>query len=515
MRLPLDARHACSRCNWRDSPVTCASGGNEFGRASSDGSRPMKLARGPARRTEVRKPLFSLVAVLLLALTLGACGGGEEGAPTAETSGTRPPTGPVSIDLWHSEVGANAETLNRLVDQFNASQDEVTVRASFQGTYDEAAAKLIASLGTGQVPAVVLPNEGQTQRMIDSGAVTPAQKFIDAEGYDLSDLDQKAVEYYTVKDKLWALPFAGEMALLYYNKVAFREVGLDPEKPPKDLEGLRQYSEKLLKRDGSGNVTRSGIALDIHGWLATMVADHGDLWVDQNNGHDGRATKVLFDNDAGRWFFQWWHDMVDSGLAFNVGRNPNYVDNFLAIASGRAAMALSYAGALRSVIDALEAGQPGAEGVEFGVSQVPGVPGGKGLNTFSIYAIWIMNQRPQQEQAAAWKFIKWLVQPEQQAEWFAGTGYLPVSLSAVDLPAAQDLVAKYPLFQVVFDLYRNTPVTPATAGAILGPNDQVAEFTYTAEEEMLVGGKDPAQALADAASRSDDVITEYNQRVGD
>jgi sn-glycerol 3-phosphate transport system substrate-binding protein len=462
----------------------------------------------------VRKPLLSLVVVLLLCVTLGACGGGEEGTPTAETPGTQP-TGPVTIDLWHSEVGSNVETLDRLVDQFNASQGEVTVRTSFQGTYDEAAAKLIASLGTEQVPAVVLPNESQTQRMIDSGAVAPIQEFIDEEDYDLSDIDEKALQYFTVEDKLWALPFAGEMALLYYNKVTFREVGLDPEKPPKDLEELREYSEKIFKRDASGNVVRSGIALDIHGWLSTIIADHGDLWVDQNNGHDGRATKVLFDNDTGRWFFQWWHDMVDSGLAFNVGRNPNYVDNFLAIASGRAAMALSYAGALRSVVDALEAGEPGAAGVEFGVSQVPGVPGGKGYNTFSVYAMWIMNQRPEQEQQAAWKFIKWLAEPEQQAEWFAGTGYLPVSLSAVDLPAAQDLVAQYPLFQVVFDLYRNTPVTSATAGAILGPNDQVAELTYTAEEEMLVGGKDPDQALKDAATKANETIEEYNRRVGD
>ncbi len=204
--------------------------------------------------------------------------------------------------------------------------------------------------------------------------------------------------------------------------------------------------------------------------------------------------------------------MVDSGLAFNVGRNPTYADDFLAMASGRVAMTFSYAGALRSVIDALE---QGVQGVEIGVSQMPGVPGGKGLNGFSVYALWIMNQRPEQEQEAAWKFIKWLVQPEQQAEWVGGTGYLPVSRSAVDLPAAQDMVARYPLFQVPLDLYRNTPATAATSGAVLGPADQVAEIVYTAVEEMLVGGKDPAQALADAAAKADETIAEYNRRVGE
>jgi len=460
----------------------------------------------------VRKPILSLVAVLILFVTLGACGGGEKGTPSAETPGARPPTGPVSIDFWHSEVGSNVEALNRLVDRFNASQNEVKVNASYQGAYNEAAAKLIASLGSGQVPAVVLLNESQTQRMIDSGAVTPAQKFIDGEGHDLSDLDEKAVQYYTVKDNIWAMPFTGEMPLLYYNKVTFREVGLDPEKPPQDLEELRQYSEKILKRDAAGNVVRSGIALDIFGWLSTVLTEDDELWVDQSNGHDGRATKVLFDNDTGRWFFQWWHDMVDSGLAFNVGRNPTYADDFLAMASGRAAMTFSYAGALRSVIDAL---QQGVQGVEIGVSQMPGVPGGKGLNAFSIYGLWIMNQRPEQEQEAAWKFVKWLVQPEQQADWVAGSGYLPVSLSSVDLPAAQELVAAYPLFQVPLDLYRSTPATPATSGAVVGPADQVAEIVYTAVEEMLVGSKDPEQALADAASNADQVIANYNKRVGE
>ena len=456
---------------------------------------------------------LSLLPIVLpfvaFSLLLAACGG-EEAAPSGETPGATRSAGPVSIDFWHSEVGSNVETLERLVTRYNASQDEVRVREAYQGNYAEAAAKLIASLGTGQVPAVVLMNEGQIQRMIDSGAVTPAQQFIDEEGHDLSGIDEKAVQYYTVEDNLWAMPFCGETSLLYYNKVVYREVGLDPETPPQDLEELRQYSEKIFKRDASGNVVRSGIAIDIHGWLGTVLTEHGDLWVNESNGHDGRATKVLFDSDTGRWFFQWWHDMVDSGLAFNVGRNPSYADDFLAIASGRAAMTFSYAGALRSVIDALE---KGVEGVEIGVSKVPGVPGGEGLNGFSVYGLWILSQRPEQEQMAAWKFVKWLTEPEQQAEWFAGTGYMPVSRSSVDLPAAQDIVALYPLFQVPLDLYFSTPATPATAGAILGPSDQVAEIVDTAVEEMLVGDKEPAQALKDAAARADQTLAEYNERV--
>jgi len=387
------------------------------------------------------------------------------------------------------------------------------VHPSFQGTYDDAMAKVVASLPTGHVPAVAFLGDIYTQMAIDSGAVIPIQDFVERDSYDLSDLDPKGIESFTVQGKLWAMPFAMEVALLYYNKVAFREVGLDPEKPPQDLEELRQYSEKLLKRDGSGNVTRSGLALDIAGWTGGMLAEHGDLLVDKENGHDGRATKVLFDNDTGRWFFQWWHDMVDSGLVFNVGRNPTMAEGFLAIASGRAAMTFSYSGALRSVIDALEAGESGAKGIEIGVSRLPGVPGGTGQTGFGSYGLWILNVRPKEEQEAAWKFVKWMVQPEQQAEWFAGSGYLPVSRSAVNLPVAQDVLAQYPLFQVPFDLYLRAPANPATEGTILGPHQKVREAIFRGVEEMLSGIKDPDQALADAAASANEAIAEYNRRV--
>jgi sn-glycerol 3-phosphate transport system substrate-binding protein len=459
------------------------------------------------------KPLAFLIAVLLLSLSLAACGGGgEEATPSDETPSASPAGGTVTIDFWHSESAANLDTLERLVSQFNSSQDEVRVKSSYQGNNEELMAKLTASLGSSQVPALAYLVEADTQKMIDSGAVASIQDFVDRDDYDLSDLNATLVKFYTAEGKLWMMPFCGGVPLLYYNKVVFREVGLDPEKPPQDLEEVRQYSEKILKRDGAGNVVRSGIALDLGQWQERMVAEHNELLVDNENGHEGRATKVLFDNDTERWFFQWWHDMVDEGLAFNVGRNPTYADGLLALASGRAAMTFSFSSALRSVIDALEAG---VEGLEIGVAGLPGVPGGTGHPLLIERGLAIFNLRPEEEQEAAWKFVKWLMEPEQQAEWFAGSGYLPANRSAVDLPVARDAIAQYPLFQVALDLYLDSPTTPAALGALLGPFWQVREALDTGVEAMLAGAKEPDQALADAAAESNQIIEEYNERVGD
>ena len=107
------------------------------------------------------------------------------------------------------------------------------------------------------------------------------------------------------------------------------------------------------------------------------------------------------------------------------------------------------------------------------------------------------------------------MEPEQQAEWFAGTGYLPVRHSAIDLPAAKEVVAKYPQFQVPLDLYLESPTTPAALGAVLAPFYQVREALNQGVEAMLSGAKDPDEALEDAAAEANQIIEEYNQRVGD
>ena len=82
------------------------------------------------------------------------------------------------------------------------------------------------------------------------------------------------------------------------------------------------------------------------------------------------------------------------------------------------------------MVDVLEGGLQGTQ-VELGVANQPGVPGGTGLPGIYSRALWILKSHPKEEQEAAWKFIKWLMEPEQQAEWYAGSGCLPVSVTAL------------------------------------------------------------------------------------
>jgi sn-glycerol 3-phosphate transport system substrate-binding protein len=490
----------------------------------------MKGKRATARRVTL------ILACLALVLGLVGCGGGEgeEGGGTTPGAGTATPGGSataegatvpassatptasghtVEITLWHMEVASNLNALQDLVRRYNNSQSEVKVKLAFQGNAEEEMAKLIASLGSGDLPAMVYLNEENTQRLIDSGAATPVQEFIDRENYDLSDFAPKLIQYYTVDGKLWAMPFGSNIPMLFYNKVTFREVGLDPENPPKDIEELRQAAEKMVKRDSHGNLTRTGLAINLTAWhLVTALAEHGDPYVDHDNGRDGRATEVLFNGPTGQAYFQWWRDMVKQDLALNVGLDPTSADTYLPVGAGRVGMTTGDSVALRSVVDALEGGLAQVD-VELGVANRPGVPGGTGLPGIYGRALWIFKSRPEEEQEAAWKFIKWLMEPEQQAEWYAGSGFLPVNNKAFDMPAAKEIETKYPQFKIAADLYRAASVSPVPPGPLLGPQFDVSQTIRRAAEEMLVGDKDPIKAINDAAKEANDTIAEYNRRI--
>jgi len=446
----------------------------------------------------------------VLSLVLAACGGGGEPA------GKEAASGPVNVTFWHSETASGKDNLVKLVERFNASQNEVKVEPVYQGTDQDLTLKLIASMPSGNVPAIAYQSEPYTGPMIDSGQIVPIQEYLDQEDYDLSDFAPAAIAYYTVDNTLYAMPLGVGVPLMFYNKAPFREVGLDPERPPRDLDEALAASEKLVQRDSAGNVTRYGFALELHPWyLEVMLAGAGELYVNNDNGRAGFATEVAFDNEAGRKFFQWWHDMAEKGLALNTGWSPTAgPEALMSIGVNKAVMAFSTSGALRSVVDILARG--GLEGVDGGVAPVPGIPDAVPEGSPGVYtrSLWIMSGRPEAERDGAWKFIKWLMEPEQQAEWFAGSGYLPVRNSAYDLPAAKEIIAQYPEFQIPVDLFAKTATTSAALGPLLGPFQQVRDAVRGAIESMLSGGAAPDEAMDAAAKNANVAIKEYNDRMG-
>jgi hypothetical protein len=117
----------------------------------------------------------------------------------------------------------------------------------------------------------------------------------------------------------------------------FEKAGLDPDKPPATFDELRADSQAIVD---SGAATH-GISFETSAWIIEQwFGLANEPFVNRGNGRDARATEVMFNNDLGLEIFTFIKQMVDDGLALNVGRNPSGADALLAIGSGDAAMTI-------------------------------------------------------------------------------------------------------------------------------------------------------------------------------
>jgi sn-glycerol 3-phosphate transport system substrate-binding protein len=450
-----------------------------------------------------RRSSLPLAAILFAAgLLLVACHSGGSG-----NGGDGTPGGPVTVTVWHSVSGPNAGALENIAKAFNSSQTKYHVELIFQGSYTDSLNKLISSVPSGNIPALIQLDDTSTQIMVDSAAVTPVQDYIDGEHYDLSDFDPKALSYYTIGGKLYSMPFNLADPILYYDKQVFQEVGLDPEKPPTTLDEVRQDAERLVQRDASGKVTRYGIALQISPWIfEQMLAKQGALYVNNDNGRSGRATEAVFAGDAGKAIIEWYKQMVDDGLAVNVGRQGT--DAVLSIATGKSAMAMESTAGLGAAVALVSIS--GQDPKRIGAGPIPAPPGDGGV-VLGGASFWIMKKRPKDEKQGSWEFVKFAAGAEQQAQWHVSTGYFPSRLSSYDMPIAQRQLQNFPQFRAAVTQLRASPDTPATEGALLGPFKDVRDLITEAFERALSGGADPDQALESAATQANDRIKEYNR----
>lgn len=108
---------------------------------------------------------LSALSVIAGMTVLTACGAnGAANQVTEASSASSAPSAaapaaqsePVTIEFWYGLGGKLGENMEALIQKFNASQQEVTVKGIVQADYTETQQKLQAAIATGQVPAAVL-----------------------------------------------------------------------------------------------------------------------------------------------------------------------------------------------------------------------------------------------------------------------------------------------------------------------------------------------------------------------
>ncbi len=423
----------------------------------------------------------------------------NSGSQSGGSSGTS--SEPIKVTYWHYMGGGLGEAINTLVENFNASRTDIQVEAIYQGTYDEALNKMKASMDSKSGPTIMQANDGGTRYMVDSGAITPMQHFIDANNFDLSQFEENILAYYTLDERLNSMPFNTSNLIMYYNKDMFANAGLDPENPPVTFDEMKEAGLALTK-DGV-----TGISFAIESWnLEQLLANQGAEFVNNGNGRDEPATASVVNSEAAIQTVTWWKDLLDSKVAINLGRKAD--DARKAFSAEQVAIIFSTTASLRALVTS-------AEGkFEVGTAFLPkpdnAKDGGVVVGGGSLY---ILNNRPEAEQNAAFEFIKFVLSPEQQAIWHVNTGYFPVTKSAYDQPLVKENMENYPQFKTAVDQLHATTLNRATQGAVIGVFPEARQLTEIALEDALSGTKPIKDALDQAAKEITAKIEVYNKTV--
>lgn len=439
--------------------------------------------------------LLAMVAVLSASMVFGA--GSSETVTQAAA-----PSGPVELTFWHAMGGVNGEAMNQLVDKFNQDyQGKIHVTVQYQGSYDDEFSKIQASGGNYPCDIIQVYDIG-TRYMIDSGWITPVQTFINKTKYDVSQIEPNIAAYYTVDGTLYSMPFNSSTPILYYNKTALQEAGITDV--PKNFDDIIAMSAKLKQTNADGTVKRYGFGMGNYGWFFEQwIGKMGKQYANNNNGRGAKpATAVAFDsNGAGLQIVQTWEKLLSSGVMPYLNQGNN--DAKAAFISGDIAMTLESTAALKSLLTNI------GDKFELGVAYFPSINkddiGGVSVGGGSL---WMMDTKDQARMDATWEFLKYMVNPENQAFWNSKTGYFPVTVAAQSTQTFKDNVAKYPQFQVALDQLHASK--PQYAGALLSVFSQARQINQEYIARLANKELNAQQTLDGMVKEINKAIENYN-----
>jgi len=243
--------------------------------------------------------------------------------------------------------------------------------------------------------------------------------------------------------------------------------------------------------------------------------------VDNDNGRgDGDTQAGAFDNPASHELFELLGSMQDEGLLNPVPGTEGQFDHYFALGLEQSSMTVETSTAVTTINAVLEgnldASELGLEGelppidVNVDAGPFPGLDGpGQGQLGGGVW--YLTNAGSPEQQAAAWDFVKFVNQPENQVRWHLEGSYLPVSQAAVDSPEVQEFWADTRPGKWLRTAYAGLQnVEPAWPGPLIGPYTETRSAVRDALDALLFGDATPDEAIADANRTITEAIEAYN-----
>lgn len=445
------------------------------------------------------KRFYSVFSVVLVLALLAACtpaaatqqptqAQAAQNTPAASTNptATQPPAqsqggGANTLRVWIT-WGDNPAQLQGLFDQYGkANNVKVEVTAPVEDD------KVLAALTGSEPPDILILGGGDNVKSWNrEGLVTPLDNLIQENGIDLNDFFPAPLEQCKEDGKLLCLPWGTDIYALFWNKDLFEEAGLDPETPPKTMEELALFADKLTKKDDKGDLSQVGFIPDFS-W------SHTDLYARMFGGYwySDDATQVTLDSqpmlDALKWQQQFYTKYgADKVLAFTSAlggyMSPDqgfYAEKIAMMADGEWQTGSNFIQKYKPELNyGVVAFPPPADHPERADTVV---------NAGTVALI----PSGAKDKAASAKLLAWMMSPQIVADEMLANFNLPTSKKAAQDPRFQE----NPKFKVFVDLMSSKNAKGSITTLV---SSEVATGLGQIEEEVLHAGKDPAPLLKEA-----------------
>ncbi|OGO59323.1 MAG: hypothetical protein A2V85_09060 [Chloroflexi bacterium RBG_16_72_14] len=436
------------------------------------------------------------------ALLAGACGSttptttpaastpaGQSAEPgTSEPAASGGYTGPpVTIEyaIWGDPAEINSQ--KAVVEGFTAANPTITVDVTV-ADWDSYWDKLQTGLAGGAAPDVFamdgpLGPDYQTRDVLLD--LTP---YIEAEGYDLGQLDDNAVKDFTTRDGVvFGLPRDLNVIALFYNRDMFDAAGIAYPDDTWTWEKLVEVGKQLTRdTDGDGTIDQWGLYTETtdmeNAWSSFVWQAGGDILTE-----DG-ATSALDrpESAAGIQFLQdliWKEKVVPDPAIF--------AETGDAFEQGVAAMEINGSW----LVPTHE-----AAGIKLGIAPLPAGPAGKATSVNPTGAVVYANTDAPE---ASWLLARYLASPEAQEKIMALKASVPVNkeILATSYPASFDGAQVFadslafahlkPAF-VGYNEFATILQTELDENVFNAPNKTAADAIASVNEELngiLAGGQ--------------------------
>jgi len=413
-------------------------------------------------------------------------------------------TEPLELQWWHAMTAVNADRVNKIAADFNASQTAYKIMPVFKGSYAETMNAGVAAYRAGNAPHIIQIFEvGTATMMAAKGAVKPVYQlmFEAGEPFDQDAYLPAVTAYYSTADgKMLSLPFNSSTAIAYWNRDAFKKAGLDPEKP------LKTWLETFA---AARQLRAAGTACGLTaGWVSWTQIEQFSAWhniplATKANGLEGADAVLEFNNPVVANHVQKLAEAQQDKSFDYGGRTTEPEGKFL---NGECGM-IQTSSAAYGIFKA------GAK-FDFGLAELPYYPDVAGAPQNSIIggaSLWVMGGKKPEEYQGVAKFFTFLSQTDLQQRLHEETGYLPITKAAYEATKASGFYEKNPAREIPVIQMTAKPPTANSRGLRLGNLVQIRDIIAEDFEAVFAGNVDAHTALDDAVKRGNALLRQFER----